>query len=155
MTTAASTTTTDISSVAYLSAPAVSYAKAAEIVAAGIRIADAAGVRAVITVADPAMAMVAFGRADGATPHSAETSRRKAQTSASTRKPTAALPAELAVALEHGTGGLLTSIKGGVPLVFDGVHVGGVGVAGGRPDQDAEIAAELLREIGANTEVAR
>lgn len=140
---------------AYISLPTVSYETAAQIVSAGIRIAERAGVRAVVTVADPAMAMVAFGRADGATPHSAETSRRKAMTSASTRKPTAAMTPELAVALEHGSGGLLTSIKGGVPLFLDGFHVGGVGIAGGRPDQDAEIAAALLAEIGADTEVVR
>lgn len=139
----------------HITIPTVSYDTAAQIVAAGIRIAERSGVRAVVTVADPAMATVAFGRADGATPHSAETSRRKAATAASTRKPTAAMVPELAVALEHGSGGLLTSIKGGVPLVFDGVHVGGVGIAGGRPDQDAEIAAELLAEIGADTEVVR
>ena len=139
----------------YTSVPTVTYETAARAVDAGLRIAAAAGVRAVVTVADPSMAMVAFGRADGATPHSVETSGRKAATAASTRKPTSAIPPELAVALEHGTGGLLTSVKGGVPLVFDGVHVGGIGVAGGRPDQDAEIALDLLKELGANTEVAR
>ncbi|MDR7114098.1 glc operon protein GlcG [Microbacterium trichothecenolyticum] len=133
----------------------VAYDTAAQIVAAGIRLAELAGVRAVVTVADPAMALVAFGRADGATPHSAETSRRKAITAASTRRPTAAMAPELIVALEHGSGGLLTSIKGGVPLFFDGVHVGGVGVAGGHPDVDAQIAADLLQEIGADAEVVR
>ncbi len=133
----------------------VTYETAARAVEAGIRIAAAAGVRAVVTVADPSMAMVAFGRADGATPHSAETSRRKAATAASTRKPTSAIAPELAIALEHGTGGLLTSVKGGVPLVFGNVHVGGIGVAGGPPAQDAEIAIAVLEELGANTEVAR
>lgn len=139
----------------HMAVQTVTYETAARAVEAGLRIAAAAGVRAVVTVADPAMAMVAFGRADGATPHSVETSRRKAATAASTRKPTSAIAPELAVALEHGTGGLLTSVKGGVPLVFDDVHIGGVGVAGGRPDQDAEIAIALLEELGANTEVAR
>ncbi|WP_300265756.1 heme-binding protein [Microbacterium sp.] len=139
----------------HLSMSTVTYETAARVVDAGLRIAAAVGVRAVVTVADPAMAMVAFGRADGATPHSVETSRRKAATAASTRKPTSAIAPDLAVALEHGTGGMLTSVKGGVPLVFDDVHIGGVGIAGGRPDQDAEIAIALLEELGANTEVAR
>lgn len=139
----------------HMAVQTVTYETAARAVEAGLRIAATAGVRAVVTVADPAMAMVAFGRADGATPHSVETSRRKAATAASTRKPTSAIAPELAVALEHGTGGLLTSVKGGVPLVFDNVHIGGVGIAGGRPDQDAEIAIALLEELGANTEVAR
>ena len=52
--------------------------------------------------------------------------------------------------LEHGTGGLLTGIKGGVPLFFDGVFVGGLGIAGGTPDQDAVIAAATLASLGAD-----
>jgi len=139
----------------HFTASSVTYEMAARIVAEGIRIAEGVGIRAVVTVVDPAMATVAYGRADGATPHSAETSRRKAITAASTRKASAAILPELAVALEHGSGGLLTSIKGGVPLFFDGVHVGGVGVAGGHPDRDAEVAAELLAAIGADPETAR
>lgn len=128
----------------------VSYDTAARAVAAVIAAGQLAGLRLVAYVADPAMEPVAYGRADGATPHSRETSRRKAMTAASTRRPTALLAPELATALEHGSGGILTSIHGGVPLVFDGMHVGGLGVAGGRPDQDAEIAAQVLTEIGAD-----
>ncbi|SCL29217.1 Uncharacterized conserved protein GlcG, DUF336 family [Micromonospora pallida] len=133
----------------------ITYETAARTVSAAIDAAERVGVRAVVTVVDPSMALVAFGRADGATPHSVETSRRKAMTAASTRRPTAAMAPDLAVALEHGSGGLLTSIKGGVPVVFDGVHVGGLGVAGGRPDEDARIAATVLAEIGADAEPAR
>lgn len=134
----------------HFSSPTITYATAARAVALAMEAGERAGLRLVVTVADPAMAMVAFGRTDGATPHSLETSRRKAQTSASTRRPTAAMLPELAVALEHGSGGLLTSIKGGVPLAFDGVHVGGLGVAGGRPDEDAAIAADVLAALGAD-----
>ncbi len=134
----------------HFSSPAITHETAARAVALTMEAGERAGLRLVVTVADPAMAMVSFGRADGATPHSAETSRRKAATAASTRRPTAAMAAELAIALEHGSGGLLTSIKGGVPLVFGGVHVGGLGVAGGRPDEDAAIAEEVLRALGAD-----
>ena len=90
---------------------------------------------------------VAFGRADGMTAHSVETSRRKANTAASTRKPSADVPGELAPALENGTGTLLTRIAGGVPLVFDQLTVGGLGVAGGPPAQDAEVAAAVLKAL--------
>ena len=140
-----------MSDAGHIAVPVITYDLAAHTVAVAVEAAARAGVRGVVTVVDPMMAMVAFGRADGATPHSVETSRRKAMTAASTRKPSAAMVPELAVALEHGTGGILTSIAGGVPIVLDGVHVGGLGVAGGRPDQDAEIAAEVLAEIGADT----
>jgi uncharacterized protein GlcG (DUF336 family) len=55
-----------------------------------------------------------------------------------------------AIALPLGTGGALTNILGGSPLQFDGVHIGGIGVAGGTPDQDATIAAATLASIGAD-----
>jgi len=93
-----------------------------------------------VVVVDPSMRVVAFARDDGATPHSAETSKRKAQTAASTGKPTGWMPDDLAITLPLGTGNLLTNIPGGVPLLYDGVVVGGVGVAGGTVEEDAEIA---------------
>jgi glc operon protein GlcG len=114
-------------------------------IAEGARI----GVRAVVTVVDPSMTMVAFAKADGATPHSVETSRRKANTAASTRRATGWMSESFAVQLPLGTGGALTNILGGSPLRFDGVHTGGLGVAGGTPDQDAVIAAATLAAIGA------
>lgn len=108
------------------------------------------GVATCITVVDPALAMVAMTRADHTTPHSVETSRRKANTAASTRKPTGWMQGDFALALPLGTDNLLTNIKGGFPLVFDGVVVGGLGVAGGTPDQDAQIAIATLAAIGAD-----
>lgn len=132
----------------------VTYETAAAAVAAGIRIGKEAGVNTVVTVADPFLSMVAFGRADDATPHSEQTSRRKAETAASTRRASGAIRPDLANALEHGSGGRLTSIEGGVPLVFDGVHVGGLGVAGGSPEDDGRIAAAVLAEIGADQAVS-
>lgn len=134
----------------YRSVPTVSYETAARAVALGIDQAADAGVKAVVTVIDPGLVLVAAGRADGTPPHSVETSRRKAITAASTRKPSAAIPPENVTLLEHGTGGLLTGIKGGVPLFFDGVFVGGLGIAGGTPDQDAVIAAATLAALGAD-----
>ncbi len=134
----------------YAIVPTLTYATAAEAVALAIELGTRAGVRAVVTVTDSAMLPVAFGRADGATPHSIETSRRKAATASSTRKPTAAMNPQLAPALASGTGGLLTNIAGGVPLAFDGHHVGGLGVAGGAPEDDAKIALAVLEALGAD-----
>lgn len=109
------------------------------------------GIAVIVTVSDSAMSPVAYGRADGSTPHSIETSRRKAATSASTRKATGYMQGELATALPLGTGQILTNIRGGVPLVFAGRHVGGLGIAGGLPDQDAEIALAVVERLGADT----
>lgn len=135
---------------AYINTPKVSYETAARAVALSMEVGERHGIRAVVAVADPSMTLIAYGMADGATPHSAETSKRKAATAASTRKRSAQIPEALATALPLGTGGLLTRVDGGFPLFFDGVHVGGLGVAGGTPAQDAEVAAEVLRLLGAD-----
>lgn len=135
----------------HVAIPTVTYATATHVVQTAIRLAAKAGVRGVVAVVDPSMQLVAFGRADGATPHSVETCRRKADTAASTRRPSGALRADIAVALEHGSGARLSSLAGGFPLAFGGVHVGGLGVAGGSPEQDAEIAVATLAAVGADT----
>ena len=134
----------------YLQTSTITHSAAQNAVTVAITEGAKLGVLAVVTVVDPAMAMVAFGRADGATPHSVETSRRKANTAASTRKNTGFMSEAFAIQLPLGTGGALTNILGGSPLWFDGVHVGGLGIAGGSPDQDAAVAAATLAAIGAD-----
>lgn len=132
----------------------ITYATAARAVELAMQVGEGIGVRAVVAVADPSMTLIAYGMSDGATPHSAETSRRKAATAASTRRRTALIPEPVAIALPLGTGGLLTTIDGGFPIFFSDEHAGGLGVAGGTPAQDAEIALETLRLLGARTEGA-
>lgn len=134
----------------YLSFPTISYETAARVVATVMEIGARQGVHPVASVASPSLLLVAYGASDHSTPHSAETSRRKAMTSASTRRPSSRIPAELVTSLPLGTGGMLTPIDGGVPLFFEGVLVGGLGVAGGTPAQDAAVAVEVLRAIGAD-----
>lgn len=130
---------------------AITYETAARAVAVAMEVGEQHGVKTVVSVADPSMTLIAYGMADGATPHSAETSRRKAATSASTRRRTGLIPEALTTTLPLGTGGALTTIDGGVPIIFGDAHVGGLGVAGGSPAQDAEIALETLQRLGATT----
>jgi uncharacterized protein GlcG (DUF336 family) len=136
----------------YIETVAISHELALHIVNVAIEEGAKAGVRVAVTVVDPAMALVAYARADGITPHSAETSRRKAQTAASTRRPTGWMAGDFGVMLPLGTGNQLTNIKGGFPLRFDGRLLGGLGIAGGTPDQDAVIALAVLGAIGADAE---
>lgn len=129
---------------------AISHELALHIASVALAKGAEAGLAVAVTIVDPALALVAYVRADGITPHSIETSRRKAQTAASTRRATGYLQGELATALPSGSGNLLTNIKGGVPLRFEGVLLGGLGIAGGAPDQDAEVARAILAAIGAD-----
>lgn len=131
---------------------AITYETAVRAVSIAMEVGEASGVKPVVSVADPSMTLIAYGMADGATPHSAQTSARKAATSASTRRRTGFIPETMAVALPLGTGGALTTIDGGVPICFGDDHVGGLGVAGGSPAQDIEIALETLKRLGARVE---
>ena len=137
---------------AYATVNVVTYETAARAVALTLEEGEKLGLKLCATVVDPSLGLVAYGRADGMTPHSVETSKRKAQTAASTRKPSAAILPELATKLELGSGGMLTSIAGGVPLAFDSVHVGGLGVAGGQPAEDAQVAQAVLARLGADSQ---
>jgi glc operon protein GlcG len=128
----------------------ITHEAALEVLAVAITEGAKLGVAISATVVEPSTNLIAFARADGATPHSAETSRRKANTSASTRRATGWMPAELALALPMGTGNLITNVRGGVPLAFEGVFGGGLGIAGGTPDQDAVIAVATLAAVGAD-----
>jgi len=131
---------------------AITYEAAVRAVSIAMEVGAGSGVKTVVSVADPSMTLIAYGMADGATPHSAETSTRKAVTSASTRRRTGLIPESLTTALPLGTGGALTTIDGGVPIFFGDACVGGLGVAGGSPAQDIEIALETLKRLGARVE---
>lgn len=107
------------------------------------------GVAISVAIVDPSLTLVAFAKADGATPHSVETSRRKANTAASTRKASGWMPDEIAVTLPLASNSLLTNVPGGFPLYFDGKLVGGLGIAGGTVEQDAAIAEAVIEALGA------
>lgn len=108
------------------------------------------GINISVAIVDRSLNLVAFARGDGATPHSAETSRRKANTAASTGKSTGWMGPDLAVTLPMASGNLLTNVPGGIPLRFEGVLGGGLGIAGGTVEQDSAIAKSTLKTIGAD-----
>jgi len=102
------------------------------------------GVRANIAVLDEGAHLKAFTRMDGAVLGSIDVALAKARTSALFGITSQAVwdhckPGAPAPGLERSNGGLMT-FPGGVPLVANGALVGAVGVSGGSPAQDAEIA---------------
>ena len=115
-----------------------------------------------IAVADDGGHLLGFVRMDGARPASAYTALTKATAAATYRQPTGPIPpaGEPNVVLSLGvpaaaaaSGGKLTPLKGGLPVVVDGQVIGAVGVGGGTGEQDAEVAQAgidaLLRAVGA------
>jgi glc operon protein GlcG len=136
----------------FIETPVVSHEAALDAVRIAIEEGAKRGVFVSVTVVDPGLGLVAFGKATGATPHSVETSRRKANAAASTRRPTGWLPDASAVILSLGTGNLTTNIHGGFPLKYSGRVVGGLGIAGGTVEQDAEVAIATIAAIGADAQ---
>ncbi len=103
-----------------------------------------------IAAVDDGGHLLAFARMDGARPASIATATTKAVTAATFRQATGTLPIGgkepdllLNLSLQNAasaSGGKLTTLLGGVPIVVDGQVIGALGVGGGSGDQDAEVA---------------
>ncbi len=116
------------------------------------------GYRVSVSVVDRAGILRAMGRADGAGPHTVDSSRKKAYTAASLRRPTSEL-ADLIMkvptlqALRDMNGEILI-LGGGLPIEISGEVIGGIGV-GGAPGAhlDDTCAQEGIDAIGAAPKV--
>ena len=99
-----------------------------------------------IAVVDDGAHLLAFARMDGAKLSSIEVALTKARACALRRGPTGpALAAGepgaiLSLGLSLATGGKLTAICGGLPLLVGGQCVGGIGVSAGSEDEDVQVA---------------
>lgn len=100
-----------------------------------------------IAIVDDGCNLLAFLRMDGAKVLSEKSSIHKAMTAASTRAPTGNTPADVETKLALATGGVVTNLKGGLPIVIDGITVGGIGVGSGTGDQDREVANFALAAL--------
>ena len=118
------------------------------------------GYRVSVAVVDRAGVVRALLREDGAGPHTVDSSRKKAYTSASLKRPTAEL-GEL-IAKMPAVQGLrdmnenILLLGGGLPSEMGGEVVGGIGV-GGAPGGhlDAACAEAGLESIGAVSKVQK
>ena len=115
-----------------------------------------------IAVVDEGGHLLAFARMDGARPASGTTAMTKAVSAATFRQETGTLPAKgepdmlLSLSIQNAamaSGGRITTLKGGVPVEFDGQIIGAVGCGGGTGDQDAQIAKAGIQAL--NEELAR
>jgi len=116
------------------------------------------GYRVSVSVVDRAGVLRAMGRADGAGPHTVDSSRKKAYTAASVRRPTSEL-ADLITKIPslqslRDMNGDILILGGGLPIEIGGEVVGGIGV-GGAPGThlDDACAQEGLDAIGAAPKV--
>jgi len=107
-----------------------------------------------VAVVDRAGVLKVLLRADGAGPHTPDSSRKKAYTSASLRRATSAFAA--LIAKKPAVQGLrdmnenILILGGGLPITMDGEVVGGIGVGGAPGGQLDEACAQAgLNSIGA------
>ena len=115
---------------------------AIEMVLAALNAAKTRGISVSVVICGTELQLIAAARGDGAAPHSIETATRKAQSAASRRKPSGTFDARFDVTLALASGNLLTNLLGGLPIVLDGVCVGG-----GSPDEDVLVAQAALAVI--------
>jgi uncharacterized protein GlcG (DUF336 family) len=106
-----------------------------------------------IAVVDDGAHLLAFVRMDGAKLSSVEIAIRKAQGAAIRRLPTA--PARtgdevnvvLSMGLALATQGRQIPVRGGLPLLVEGICVGAIGVSNGTEDQDVDVAQAGARAL--------
>ena len=109
--------------------------------------AEAEGARLEISIAivDEAGVLLALERLDGARLHTPEAATLKARTAAIVRTATASLQEQVQAnpALLSFPGRM--PLAGGVPIIHDGSVVGAIGSSGGKPEEDEQVCAAVLR----------
>ena len=132
--------------------PVINAEAAHKALAATIAHAKELGIDINVAITDRAGVLVGFLRMPGAFLHSIDIAIDKAYTSASFGFPTAMWKQVLAndEVLRMGLAERprLVIFGGGLPIVADGVRIGGIGVSGGSAEQDEECAKAGLAAIG-------
>ncbi|MBS7538922.1 GlcG/HbpS family heme-binding protein [Ancylobacter lacus] len=131
----------------------LTHAGALKMLAAAVAKASEMGVPQNINIVDEGGNLLAFVRMDGAKLLSRETSLSKAITAASHRQPTSRLKPADEIKLSLAGGQRLTNLEGGLPIIVDGVCLGGIGVGSGTGEQDVAVARAGLAAIGADDQI--
>ncbi|MEK3723101.1 heme-binding protein [Paenibacillus sp. FSL H8-0034] len=98
-----------------------------------------------IAIVDDGANLIAFHRMDTARIAGIDIAQNKAWTSVAMKMPTsnlaqAALPGSPSFGINTTNHGKIVILGGGIPLMKDGLIIGGIGVSGGTSAQDIEVA---------------
>ena len=129
------------------------------LIRAGVAKAAQMGVPQCVAVTDESGILIAFERMDGGKVSSVSIAIDKAFTAAVARNATsfygkASHPDGPAWGINQTNGGRFCVIGGGLPVVVDGVVVGGVGVSSGTAEQDEVVARAAVEEFARAVEGA-
>ncbi|KIC44954.1 heme-binding protein [Tateyamaria sp. ANG-S1] len=119
---------------------------------AGVAKAEGMGQPQCIVIVDASGVTLGQIRMTGAKYLSLKSAQTKARTAASIRAPSDAIPEAVGPTIAAATDNAVTRLGGGLPIFFDGVCVGGIGVGSGTADQDKDVAKAALAAIGAAVE---
>ena len=132
--------------------PVISAEAAHKALAATVAHAEQLGITINVAITDSAGVLAGFLRMPGAFLHSIDIAIDKAYTSASFGFPTSAwkeiLKDDETLRMGIAARPRCVIFGGGLPIVADGIRIGGIGVSGGSAEQDEECAAAGLRAIG-------
>lgn len=103
------------------------------------------GVPMCIAISDESGNLIAFERMDGAKILSVTLANDKAMTAAISKRGTheyneASTPGNLTFGIYTSLGGRFCIVGGGRPVIVRGQVIGGIGVSGGAPEQDMDVA---------------
>ncbi len=105
-----------------------------------------------IVVVDSAGELLGEIRMDGGKFLSRKSALAKALTAASISGPSTNIPESVRTNIGLATGGSVTGLPGGLPIIIEGQMLGGIGVGSGSGDQDIAVATAALAAIGAQTD---
>ncbi|MEM1400714.1 MAG: heme-binding protein [Pseudomonadota bacterium] len=132
---------------------ALTHTGAMAMLSAGIAEAETMGQPQCIVIVDASGEVIAEIRMTGAKFLSRKSALAKAQTAASIRAESMTIPEDFGTLIAAATGGSVTRLGGGLPIIIDGEVVGGIGVGSGSADQDRQVGFAALAAVGARTEL--
>lgn len=115
-----------------------------EMLGAAVAKAEEIGQPQCIVIVDASGEALGQIRMTGAKFLSLKSARTKARTAASIGGETTTIPEHVGVLIAEATGGAVTRLAGGLPILVDGHLVGGIGVGSGSPEQDVDVARAAL-----------
>lgn len=129
----------------------LTHAGAMTMLSAAVQKAEDIGQPQCIVIVDASGELMAELRMTGAKFLSRKSARAKALTAASIGAASTNIPEPVRPAIAAATGGDVTGLPGGLPIIMDGHVLGGIGIGSGSGDQDIAVATAALAAIGADT----
>lgn len=115
---------------------------------AGISKAEEIGQPQCIVIVDASGEVLGEIRMTGAKFLSRKSALAKARTAASTGAETTAIPEPVRLQIAAATGGAITALPGGLPILYQGSVIAGIGVGSGSGEQDIAVGRAMLAALG-------